>query len=277
MTSNLTTDANYLVVGNPIKHSKSPLIHQLFAKQTAQQLVYKAQLFELDCFSQSVDLFIEGGGLGMNVTVPFKQQAFEKADLLSPCATLAGAVNTLSFKDNLIHGDNTDGIGLVRDLTLNKQVAIKGKDILILGAGGAVRGVLEPIIAQQPASITIANRTLSKAQELVALFAAIYPIKAVEFGQLNSQYALVINGTSSSLQGQLPAVPAVIVNQQTVFYDMMYAKDQTLFNQWGAELGVSLTIDGLGMLIEQAAESFRIWRDVTPDTAQIIATIRSQL
>ncbi len=277
MNKLLPLQAQYIVVGNPINHSKSPAIHSLFAHQTRQQLIYRAQLFPLDSFSDGVDRFIKIGGLGMNITVPFKQQAFAKADVLSSSAALAGAVNTLSFKTDGIYGENTDGVGLVKDLTVNNRVPIKDQDILIIGAGGAVRGVLEPIIAQQPKSITIANRTIAKAHDLADVFEHLFQIKVCEFSQLPDNYNIVINGTSSSLNGELPAIPKLGFNDQTIFYDMMYSKEITLFNQWGIELGIGRTFDGLGMLVEQAAEAFRIWRGVSPDTKYIISQIRSQL
>jgi shikimate dehydrogenase len=277
MNKLLPLQAQYIVVGNPINHSKSPAIHSLFAHQTRQQLIYRAQLFPLDSFSDGVDRFIKIGGLGMNITVPFKQQAYEKADVLSSSAALAGAVNTLSFKTDGIYGENTDGVGLVKDLTVNNRVPIKDQDILIIGAGGAVRGVLEPIIAQQPKSITIANRTIAKAHDLADVFEHLFQIKVCEFSQLPDNYNIVINGTSSSLNGELPAIPKLGFNDQTIFYDMMYSKEITLFNQWGIELGIGRTFDGLGMLVEQAAEAFRIWRGVSPDTKYIISQIRSQL
>ena len=277
MNKLLPLQAQYIVVGNPINHSKSPAIHSLFAHQTRQQLIYRAQLFPLDSFSDGVDRFIKIGGLGMNITVPFKQQAFAKADVLSSSAALAGAVNTLSFKTDGIYGENTDGVGLVKDLTVNNRVPIKDQDILIIGAGGAVRGVLEPIIAQQPKSITIANRTIAKAHDLADVFEHLFQIKVCEYSQLRDNYNIVINGTSSSLNGELPAIPKLGFNDQTIFYDMMYSKEITLFNQWGIELGIGRTFDGLGMLVEQAAEAFRIWRGVSPDTKYIISQIRSQL
>jgi shikimate dehydrogenase len=277
MNKLLPLQAQYIVVGNPINHSKSPAIHSLFAHQTRQQLIYRAQLFPLDSFSDGVDRFIKIGGLGMNITVPFKQQAFAKADVLSSSAALAGAVNTLSFKTDGIYGENTDGVGLVKDLTVNNRVPIKDQDILIIGAGGAVRGVLEPIIAQQPKSITIANRTIAKAHDLADVFEHLFQIKVCEFSQLRDNYNIVINGTSSSLNGELPAIPILGFNDQTIFYDMMYSKEITLFNQWGIELGIGRTFDGLGMLVEQAAVAFRIWRGGSPDTKYIISQIRSQL
>lgn len=267
----------YAVVGNPISHSRSPLIHQMFAQQCGEQLDYVAKLVALDSFSADIRQFFADHGRGLNVTVPFKQQAWDIADQLSDSATLAGAVNTLWLKNGAIRGDNTDGVGLVRDLIANNGYQLAGKKILILGAGGAVRGVLQPIIAQQPLSITIANRTLSKARQLAAIFADIYTLECCKYEQLESPYDLIINGTSASLNNELPPLPDVVVSADSYLYDMMYGERPTVFNQWGKNLGAKNCIDGLGMLVEQAAESFRLWRGVKPDTAPVIARLRKQL
>ncbi len=267
----------YAVVGNPIAHSKSPSIHRLFAEQTEQKLVYTAECFPLDSFACSVKEFISASGLGMNVTVPFKQQAWQLSDQLSLSAQLAGAVNTLSFKDGIIFGDNTDGTGLVNDLSKNLNFNLKNKKVLIVGAGGAVRGVLQPLIAQQPASITIVNRTASKAQQLAGIFKELFDIEVLSFQELVSSYDLVINGTSASLSNQLPPLPACIIESNTWLYDMMYGKSVTVFNQWGLKNGAAQVSDGLGMLVEQAAQSFKIWRGVTPETESVILKLRAEL
>ncbi|EPJ48577.1 MAG: aroE [Osedax symbiont Rs2] len=267
----------YAVVGNPIGHSKSPSIHKMFAQQSAQQLEYVTKLVALDEFSVDVKRFFAEQGSGLNVTVPFKQQAWDIATGLSDCARLAGAVNTLWLKDGEIQGDNTDGIGLVRDLISNNSYQLVDKKVLILGAGGAVRGVLQPIIAQRPSSITIANRTLSKALQLRTIFADIYPLECCEYSQLDGPYDLIINGTSASLSNQLPPLADEIVGPDSCLYDMMYGSQTTVFNQWGKKLGAKSCIDGLGMLVEQAAESFSLWRGVRPETAAVIRSLRKEL
>jgi len=267
----------YAVVGNPIGHSKSPLIHKMFAQQSNQQLDYVTKLVGLDRFGEDVNSFFADQGCGLNVTVPFKQQAWDISNQLSDAARLAGAVNTLWIKDGQIQGDNTDGIGLVRDLISNNGYQLADKKILILGAGGAVRGVLQPIIAERPSSITIANRTLSKALELATIFSDIYTLNCCEYQQLEGHYDLIINGTSASLNNELPPIPDGLVSTGSYLYDMMYGSQVTVFNQWGKDLGAKKCIDGLGMLVEQAAESFRLWRGVKPDTAQVITRLRDEL
>ncbi len=267
----------YAVVGNPIGHSKSPLIHKMFAQQSNQQLDYVTKLVALDRFAEDVNSFFADQGCGLNVTVPFKQQAWDISNQLSDAARLAGAVNTLWIKDGQIQGDNTDGIGLVRDLISNNGYQLADKKILILGAGGAVRGVLQPIIAERPSSITIANRTLSKALELATIFSDIYTLNCCEYQQLEGHYDLIINGTSASLNNELPPIPDGLVSTGSYLYDMMYGSQVTVFNQWGKDLGAKKCIDGLGMLVEQAAESFRLWRGVKPDTAQVITRLRDEL
>jgi shikimate dehydrogenase len=267
----------YFVIGNPIGHSKSPQIHRHFAEQTNQSILYDAKLIELGCFVNRVNAMRHTNVGGINITVPFKQEAYDLADKLSPSAALAGAVNTLTFLDGKLFGDNTDGIGLVQDLKANHNFDFFDKDVLILGAGGAVRGVLEPIIKQQPKSLTIANRTEGKASELSKLFCDLFDIKVVQYEAIQTSYDLIINGTSASLQGQLLPIPDSAVNENTYLYDMMYSAGPTVFNKWGVSLGAKKTIDGLGMLVEQAAQSFYIWRSVQPETKLLIADLRSQL
>lgn len=271
----------YAVVGNPIHHSKSPKIHGEFAAQTNEALEYSAIQAPLDGFTNTVQSFFKSGGKGLNITVPFKEHAWQLSAKLSERARLAGAVNTLYLNDKgEICGENTDGIGLVRDLTLNHKVVLKGKRILILGAGGAVRGVLLPILEEQPESITIANRTVSKAEQLTALFAdpngvGHNVLKACGFSDLNQPYDIIINGTSASLQGDLPPLPNSIVTDSTVAYDMMYSPETTIFNRWAEEQGAAMMLDGLGMLVEQAAESFFIWRSVRVSTSAVLNTLRA--
>jgi len=265
----------YAVIGNPISHSKSPLIHTEFARQTAQQLTYSAELVELGEIKIFVKSFTENNGKGLNVTVPFKQDAFELATELSGRAQRAGAVNTLTLKDNKIFGDTTDGVGLLNDLTQNHKVDIKNKHILIIGAGGAVRGVLEPLLLEAPASLIIANRTVSKAQQLANDFSSFGNISACAFSELkNRHFDIIINGTSASLSGELPPLPENLFSENACAYDMMYAKDPTVFMQWSKQQGAKLILDGLGMLVEQAAESFYIWRGVRPETSDVIQMIK---
>jgi shikimate dehydrogenase len=268
----------YCVFGNPIGHSKSPLIHRLFAEQTGQPLTYEAVLAPLDDFTGCARRFFETGK-GGNVTVPFKEQAYQLAGSLSARAQRAGAVNTLKrLDDGSLLGDNTDGAGLVRDLTRNAGLDLAGKRILLLGAGGAARGVIEPLLAEKPAALVVANRTVEKAEALAQLFAELGPVSASGFDWLEEPVDLIINGTSASLAGDLPPIsPSLIKPGHTVCYDMMYGKEMTAFNRWAAEHGAARTLDGLGMLVEQAAEAFLLWRGVLPDSTPVLAELRRQL
>ncbi|MFY9961934.1 shikimate dehydrogenase [Pseudomonas sp.] len=268
----------YVVFGNPIGHSKSPLIHRLFADQTGQQLEYSTLLAPLDDFTMCAQGFFKQG-LGANVTVPFKEEAYRLVDSLTPRAKRAGAVNTLSKQaDGSLQGDNTDGAGLVRDLTVNAGVQLTGKRILLLGAGGAVRGVLEPLLAHNPASLVIANRTVEKAEQLAREFADLGPVAASGFSWLEESVDLIINATSASLAGELPPISASLIEPgNTVCYDMMYGKEPTPFCRWASEHKAAKVLDGLGMLAEQAAEAFFIWRGVRPDTAPVLDELRRQL
>jgi shikimate dehydrogenase len=260
----------YAVFGHPIAHSKSPQIHAAFARQTGQDMTYEAILAPLDGFADGVTAFIAAGGRGANVTVPFKEQAFRLADRLSPRAQRAGAVNTLVF-DGGILGDNTDGAGLVADLTRNLNRALAGQRILLLGAGGAARGVIEPLLEQHPAALVIANRTVSRAQDLADLFG--HGIRACGFDDAGGPFDVVINATAASLTGELPALPSAVFTANTLAYDMMYGRD-TPFLSFARRHGAA-TADGLGMLVEQAAEAFCVWRGVRPDTAPVIASLRA--
>lgn len=269
----------YAVVGNPISHSKSPRIHSLFARQTGEQLEYTAIQAPEDDFAGTVKGFFERGGKGLNITVPFKEQAWQLADLRTQRAERAGAANTL-YKDSkgTLTADNTDGKGLVTDLMVNHGVRLAGKRLLVLGAGGAVRGVLGPILAEEPAALTIANRTLAKAEGLVSFFESVAGdthLEACGFEQPADTFDVIINGTSASLQGDLPPVSASVIGAGTVIYDMMYSLQITTFNQWALDQGATRVFDGLGMLVEQAAESFRIWRGKTPDTRPVIEELRN--
>ena len=267
----------YGVFGNPIAHSKSPLIHRLFAEQTGQQISYEPLLAALDGFPEAVSQFFQSGS-GANVTVPFKEQAFVLADQLSERALRAKAVNTLKkLEDGSLLGDNTDGAGLVNDL-LNNQVVLANKNILILGAGGAVRGVLEPLLAQQPAEICIANRTVEKAEQLAREFADLGPMTACGYDWIDAPVDIIINGTSASLSGELPPLASTLIKPgHTICYDMMYSKQTTIFNQWAQEHGAAGTLDGLGMLVAQAAEAFYLWTGVRPEPAPVLQQLRAQL
>ena len=268
----------YAVVGNPIAHSKSPKIHFQFSQQTGQDMLYTAKLVELGKFNETVNEFFAEGGSGLNVTVPFKEDAFRYADQHTERALRAGAVNTLKkLEDGTVLADNTDGVGLVRDLTINHSIELKDKRILIIGAGGAVRGILQPILEQAPAEVVIVNRTLSKAQQLADDFKELGTINACGFAEVDGSFSVVINGTSASLSGELPPLPLTIFQDDTVTYDMMYGAGLTVFNQWAQEQGVTQTIDGLGMLIEQAAEAFVLWRNERPDTDEVMAALRREL
>jgi len=268
----------YGVFGNPIAHSKSPLIHRLFAEQTGQALSYDTLLAPLDDFAAFARAFLREG-CGANVTVPFKEQAYTLAEQLTERARRAGAVNTLSvLADGRLLGDNTDGAGLVRDLTVNADFTLTGKRILLLGAGGAVRGVLEPLLAERPAALVIANRTLANAERLVQQFADLGPLTARAFDALDAPFDLIINGTSASLAGEVPPLAARLIQPgHTLCYDMMYGAQPTAFNRWAAAQGAARTLDGLGMLAEQAAEAFYVWRGVRPATAPVLAELRRQL
>lgn len=266
----------YAVFGNPIKHSKSPDIHMAFAEQTQQLLRYNKQLVELDQFSSSAFEFLQGEGQGFNVTVPFKEEAYAWVEELDLLAQRAGAVNTVALKNGKIKGYNTDGLGLVRDITVNNHINLADKNILLLGAGGAVRGVLEPLLNKNPASITIANRTVEKAQTLADTFDDLGHVLACGYEALaGQQYDVIINGTSTGLTGELPPIPDDILRKGGATYDMMYANEPTVFVHWGKQQGAAQALDGLGMLVEQAAEAFAIWRGIRPDTAAVMQQLRN--
>lgn len=265
----------YAVIGNPVEHSQSPRIHSYFAEQTGEQLRYERILAEVDGFGEAVDQFRAQGGKGLNVTVPFKLDACEYADELSERARLAQAVNTLRFRDDgKVLGDNTDGAGLVVDLQQNLGITLQGADILILGAGGAVRGVLGPLLAEHPQHIVIANRSMEKAILLAEQFHTWGEVCGCGYADLGTQsFDLIINGTSMGLSGQMPALPASILKPGGAVYDMAYGHEPTVFVEWGRAHGANISADGLGMLLEQAAESFFIWRGIRPATQ----TLRDEL
>lgn len=274
----MTTPDRYAVIGNPIAHSKSPEIHARFAAQTGENLSYERLLAPLDGFAANVRAFIENGGRGLNVTVPFKLEAYEMTTGLTNRARIAGAVNTLLLGDAEIIGDNTDGVGLVADIVQNVGMSLSGKRLLLLGAGGAARGVLQPLIDEKPSELVVANRTLGKAHELTEIFSArtSVPISACAFSALQGKFDIVINATSAGLADEMPDVPASIFGSGTLAYDMVYGKQPTRFLQFAAQHGATVR-DGLGMLVEQAAESFFVWRGVRPETAPVLAALRDSL
>jgi len=269
---------NYCVMGNPVAHSKSPQIHTAFAAQTGQRLYYQAIFVEEGGFSAALDKFQRLGGKGLNITVPFKEDAWKACQHRTRRAERAHAVNTLWFNgDGQRHGDTTDGIGLMRDLTVNHGIKITGQDVLILGAGGAVRGILDPLFDEQPAHVVIANRTLSRAEQLAGVFFDRGDINACSYAALKGKrFHVVINGTSASLQGEVPPLPGGILADSACCYDLMYATADTVFITWAKSQCAAKALDGIGMLVEQAAESFYLWRGVRPDTKPVIEALRVQ-
>jgi len=267
----------YAVMGNPIAHSKSPRIHTLFAQQTKQDLEYTAILVELDGFEDAVAGFLADGGKGLNITVPFKEAAWALAHTRSPRAERAGAVNTLLLDQSGRHfGDNTDGAGLVRDLVSNHGAALQDRRVLLVGAGGAARGVLQPLLNENPALLVIANRTADKAIELARSFCELGRIEGCGLDNLEgNSFDIIINATAASLAGEVPALPVSIVTADCWCYDMMYGDQPTAFMEWARAQGAARTLDGLGMLVEQAAESFYLWRRVRPDTRPVIEALRA--
>lgn len=274
MQSTAADPDRYAIVGHPVGHSWSPFIHGLFAKQTGQALTYRMIDLPPERFRVGAIEFFTTGGKGLNVTVPHKQAAAELVNQLSPAAERARAVNTIGMKGNELIGDNTDGAGLLRDLTQNIGFVVDGKSVLILGAGGATRGVLQPLLAANPAVVVIANRTPSRAEELVRLFKDLGTLRAVGLDNVpDTAFDLIINATSASLGGQALAIPKETVSSATLCYDMSYGKSDTPFTTWAKGAGASQAIKGWGMLVEQAAESFYIWRGVRPDTRSVLQAL----
>lgn len=269
---------HFAVMGNPVKHSKSPQIHTLFAQQTSVSMEYDRIQVDTGGFEQAVSHFHAHGGVGLNITVPYKVEAWKlcqtAVNTCSERANLAEAVNTLKFNvDGSVLGDNTDGMGIVNDLQDNIGLKLKGKNILVIGAGGAVRGILGPLLEQNPESITICNRTLSKAEALADRFATSILARPLNHS-VSASYDVVINGTAASLDNNLPGIGSGCIGQNTVAYDMMYADQPTIFMSWSLAKGASQAHDGLGMLVEQAALSFSIWHGITPSTAPVTEAIR---
>jgi len=271
MNDNKAPPDRYAVVGHPVEHSRSPLIHQLFAQQTGQNITYELIDAEPAAFETAVRGFGAAGGKGMNVTVPHKEAAFELVDEISDRAQAAGAVNTISIENGKLRGDNTDGVGFMRDLVTNYRQRVEGRSVLVLGAGGAARGILGPLLAAKPRALVIANRTPERARDLVTQLGAPAGLEAAAFASLTelAAFDLVINATSAGLHGEVPPFPASIVGPATFCYDLVYGVNETPFVRWAREAGAAQAVAGWGMLVEQAAESFFIWRGVRPDTAEI--------
>ncbi|HKJ20135.1 MAG TPA: shikimate dehydrogenase [Woeseiaceae bacterium] len=268
----MTTIDRYGVMGYPVSHSRSPVIHRLFALQTNQHIQYELLQVAPDKLEPAVRQFQRTGGKGLNITVPHKSEVAKLCDHLSEPASTAGAVNTLSFQDGEIHGDNTDGIGLLRDLTINQGITLEGANILILGAGGATRGIVGPLLEMQPSSLRIANRTIDKAQALAEHFSHSGSVSACRFNMvpITEDYDLIINATSAGVRGETPPYPEAALSERTFCYDLSYGLKPTPFSVWAREHGAARSVMGWGMLVEQAAESFHIWRGVRPDTAPVL-------
>jgi shikimate dehydrogenase len=265
----------YAVLGNPIEHSQSPQIHALFAAQTGQHLEYRAIRVEPGQFAATVNAFRAAGGCGVNITVPCKRDAWVYADRLSVRADRAGAVNTLVLRPNDAYGDNTDGIGLVRDLCDNHGYQLAGQRILLLGTGGAARGVLQPLLAAKPSHLFIANRTSAKAMDLALRFSDLGTVYGGGFDDLaGRRFELILNATAASLDDQVPPLPAGVLADDGWCYDLFYSDRPTAFVRWAQAQGAARALDGLGMLVEQAAEAFLLWRGVRPDTPAVIAKLR---
>ena len=275
----------YCVMGNPVEHSRSPWIHARFAELTAQTMSYERQLVALDGFERAVRRFGDKGGRGCNVTVPFKLQAAELADSRSERVQLAQAANTLVFRADGIYADNTDGLGIVADITVNAATPITGRDVLLLGAGGAAAGALGALLAQKPRRLVVSNRTAAKAQQLVAQHAIAAALYNTELLVLDAQalavnstanFDIIINATASSLAGAEVPAPASVLRPGSLAYDMMYGPAAQPFLAWAQQHG-AVARDGLGMLVEQAAESFELWRGVRPPSVQVLNELRALL
>ena len=269
----------YGVFGHPVAHSFSPFIHGFFARAAGQQMSYRAYDVAPEEFSERVKDFFGAGGRGLNITLPHKIAAVEVAQELTARAAHAAAVNTLALQDdNVVLGDNTDGAGLVRDLCHNLQIVITQRRLLILGAGGATRGVLAPILGLEPAIVVIANRTPERAEALAAAFVDLGVTQGVGFTHVgDTPFDLIINATSASLSGDIPPIPAGAIGPETVCYDLAYGRSAMAFVRWAKQAGCGRAVQGLGMLVEQAAESFQLWRGVRPETAPVLAALKERI
>ncbi len=270
-----TTVDRYGVMGYPVSHSRSPVIHRLFALQTGQNIQYELLQVSPEKLETAVRQFQRSGGKGLNITVPHKSEVTKLVDQMSERASTAGAVNTLSFRGGEIYGDNTDGIGLLRDLAVNLGVTLEDSNILILGAGGATRGIVGPLLEMQPASLIIANRTLGKAQALAEHFSQSGPVTTCRFNvvPVSEPYDLIINATSAGLKGEAPPYPTAAISDSTFCYDLSYGLKPTPFSVWAREAGARQSVMGWGMLVEQAAESFKLWRGIRPETGPVLKQI----
>jgi shikimate dehydrogenase len=267
----------YYVLGNPVEHSKSPYIHRFFADSLNDELSYESRLVPLDAFEQTVRQLMKENFSGCNITVPFKEQAYRIADVLTPRADLAGAVNTLKYDDGRLVGDNTDGEGLVQDLQ-RCDVSIEGARILVLGAGGAARGIIAPVLARKPSELVIANRTVSKAESLAEYMSSVAEcdVRGMGFDVLSGRFDLIINATSSSITNVVPPLPEGVIDSSSCAYDLMYAPVDTVFVAYAKSKGAKAW-DGLGMLVSQAAESYLLWRGVKPQTEELIMKLRREM
>jgi shikimate dehydrogenase len=267
---------HYAVIGHPIAHSKSPLIHAAFARQTGEDIAYDRILAPLDGFGTAAAQFAADGGKGLNVTMPFKLEAYALSATLSARARIAGAVNTLRREHDAWYGDNTDGVGVVRDLRQNLGVTLAGRDVLVLGAGGATRGIVAPLLEQRPRTLTVANRTVDKAVALAADFVGYGEVRAASAAALEGRYFdVVIHATSGAKESDdVMPWPSALYAPGALAYDLSYADEPTPFMRWARLHGAARAVDGLGMLIEQAAESFFVWRGVRPDTRPVFSLLR---
>lgn len=276
MSSSASTD-RYAVVGHPVRHSWSPFIHGLFARQTGQNLTYTRMEIAPEHLQAQVAAFFESGGKGLNITVPHKQAACLLTRYRTPRAEIAGAVNTIAAQETGLLGDNTDGAGLVTDLTRNLSLALGNTRILLLGAGGAARGVLGPLLGESPEYLEIANRDGNRAVLLAKEFAPLGDVAGCSFEAISTgrTFDLVLNATSASLQDSLPPIPPSVIGPTTLCYDMAYGKGDTVFTRWASNAGAGRAETGWGMLVEQAAESFLLWRGVKPDTKPVLAAVKN--
>jgi len=266
----------YAVIGNPIHHSLSPTIHAQFSKQTGLSMSYEKILAPLDGFTAAVNNFVSSGALGFNITIPFKIEAYDLVDDCTLNAKTSGAVNTIKVENGTLYGENTDGIGLVNDLCNNLQQTIKGKDILILGAGGATQGILLPLLECQPERILVANRTKTKSLKLANNYSEYGKVCGFGLDQIKAKPVdIIINATSASLDGKMPEIPSGVATG-ALCYDLMYGR-QTPFMEWSRENSALEVSDGLGMLVEQAASAFAFWYDITPETKEVIKSLRETI
>jgi shikimate dehydrogenase len=272
MAKNAPPPDRYALIGHPVDHSRSPLIHTLFARQTRQNLTYELIDAEPKDFETAVRGFVAAGGKGVNVTVPHKEAAFALVDETGDAAKAAGAVNTITFRANGLRGDNTDGVGLIRDLTSNEHVTLADRRVLVLGAGGAARGIVGPLLAAKPAALVVANRTKTRADDLVAHFHSPAGVSTAAFEELAKlgAFDVLLNATSAGLKGETPPFPGSLVGSGSVCYDLVYSLKDTPFVSWARENGAARAIQGWGMLVEQAAEAFFIWRGIRPETRPIL-------